>query len=75
MRLRDPNNEELMKIDTLNSSLMNYEQMDSSISIEKIKRQNKRNLTAIRHHIENYNIEDDSAIYRHGKDFQLLNYL
>ena len=56
---------EMQKYDTLNSSLMNYEEMDSSVSVEK--RKSKRNMTAIRKHTEIYTNNSRTGVYRNGK--------
>lgn len=66
IRIKGPHKAKQRKYDTLNSSLMSYEQMENSAITEDAKRPTTRNLTAVRHH-QNVPIEADQVcLNRHG---------
>lgn len=70
VRVKDPSKVNTRKLDTLNSSLMSYEQIDDITNVEDSKRPNTRNLTAYRK--QNMRAEPESAdvaLYVPGKHF------
>jgi hypothetical protein len=75
IKTRDPVKAELRKFDSINSSLMSYEQMDPTPKIPRGKRSTTRNLTAVRK--QNIYLEEDAKkdlIAMHGMFFEFYFY-